>query len=121
MSNPNPFRPADILEAQNHAAEQTQRARKAVRAVLASAAYLLIAADELALVSRGAREACMPSFCEQARKVRDELAAAAELLDRADPLGDSDTSVEHEGMVFARSDYHAALCALGLDALSLAA
>lgn len=121
MNNPATFRSADIIEAQNHAAEMTQRARKAVRSALANAAYLLIAADELALVSRGARESCLPSFVEQACKVRDELAAAATLLDRADPLGDSDTSVEHEGLVYARSDYHAALAALEIDALSLAA
>ena len=35
MSNPNTFRPADIIEAQNHAAEMVQRARKAVREIAA--------------------------------------------------------------------------------------
>lgn len=117
----NTFRAADILEAQNHAAEQSAKARASVRSVLAAAALLLIDADELALASRGAREACMPAFRAKASKVREAMDAASILLDRVDPLGEIDTSVDHEGLALADMDFRAALATLGVDVLSLAA
>lgn len=121
MTTHNTFRAADILEAQNHAAEQSAKARAAVRSALAAAGLLLISADELALVSRGAREACMSRFLDDARRVREALDAAAILLDRVDPLGEVDTSVDHEGLILAGMDFRAALVTLGVEIRSLAA
>jgi hypothetical protein len=122
MTTNNDFaRPADLLESSNHAAELTARAHKAVLRADTLATLLALSVDGTENASRGAREAVRDLLHGDIIATRNALGEAARLLSLADPLGEIDTSPDHETLTLARSAYHTALAALGVDPLTLAA
>jgi len=120
MTN-NDLAPADLLESSNHAAELTDRAHAAVLRADTLATLLALSAGGVENASRGATEAVRDLFHGDLIATRNALGEAARLLSLADPLGDTDTSPDHETLTLARSAYHSALAALGVDPLTLAA
>lgn len=117
MTN-NDLAPADLLESSNHAAELTDRAHAAVLRADTLATLLEVSARSL---KGRATEAVRDLFHGDIIATRNALGEAARLLSLADPLGDTDTSPDHETLTLARSAYHSALAALGVDPLTLAA
>ena len=118
MTNNDFARPADLLESSNHAAELTARAHEAVKRADTLATLLEVSARSL---KGRATEAVRDLFHGDIIATRNALGEAARLLAAADPLGDTDTSPDHETLTLARSAYHSALAALGVDPLTLAA
>lgn len=121
MTNNEFARPADLLESSNHAAELTARAHAAVKRADTLATLLVLSVGGVENVSRGAREAVRDLLHGDIIATRNALGEAARLLAAADPLGCVDTSPDHETLTLARSAYHSALVALGVDPLTLAA
>jgi hypothetical protein len=122
MANPTSFaRPADDLEACNHPSELTARALAAVEHADTLATLLALSADDFRKLSRDKQPTARDLAHSDLIATRTALGEAERLLAAADPLGCVDTSPAHETLSLARSRYHEALAAFGLDPLTLTA